>query len=1213
MKCFAFALTITALLVGPAWAGDVDLNLQAAVAAANDHETVSALVYLADGVDVKELHNQLNAAAPSIAQRHEAVVTTLRQRAELTQPALLSELERLAHEGEVAFYQSFWIANCVRVDATPAVIKELGSRPDVEAIYLNYEIELIEPVAVGEPEEKPAFPTRSGEEDGVVAVRAPEVWAMGFTGEGVLTATLDTGVDGNHEALASRWRGVADGRYVNNPEWAWFDPQTNTTFPTSFGSHGTHTMGTVCGGAPGDSVGVAPGAQWIHAAVIDRVDIPTTVSDAILAFQWLVDPDGNPTTNWDVPSVCSNSWGVTTSHGYAPCDETFWSYIDACEAAGIVVLFSAGNEGTSGLRRPGDRATTEYNACAVAAIDEHTAGYPIADFSSRGPTYCTPTGDAAIKPDIAAPGVDTRSSMPGGSYGTMSGTSMASPHVNGVAVLMREACPDLTPDEVKQIMYETATDLGTPGEDNSYGWGIVDAYEAVNEALGYCSGAPRARDVYVETPVDQATMVALVAMDYDGLPDPPAALTYIITSLPANGTLADANGGYVIGAGDLPYSLVSYGNEVVYTPDTGYYGTDQFEFKANDGGVPPDAGDSNVAAADLLVLYDPPTITTTSLPSGLVNGSYGPVQLEAAEGQPELTWAVLPAGEYFETDLGSNGFAEVGTAQGWNADDDYWTYSLPFSFPFFGEEYTTAYVGSNGYINFGSGDTEYDNSDSGLMAAARIAALWDDLKTNESGNDIFIYEDIPGQVTIRWDAVTYTGSYACAFSITLYSDGLIQVHYGPGNTGLTPTIGVSAGDGSLYMLSSYNNSSTLTNANSLQWQMPAQLPEGMAVSTDGVLSGIPAELGMFQPTFRVTDSLGRSDQAQLELEINSGPVPPIAEDQSVSSPVNTAIEITLVANDDGLPEGGSLTYTVESLPASGTLTDVGGGLISAVPYTLVAGGNVVSYQPAPWYVGDDSFTFMASDGGTPPDGGDSNTATVSVEITPPAPQTAYLFTFDTDPGWSTEGFWQFGTPTGGGSHAADPAAGYTGASIYGYNLFGDYANSMPAYNLTSTAIDCSNLADVELRFWRWLGVERSPYDNASVSVSNNGTDWTTLWSNPSGGSLSDDSWSQMTFDISAVADGQATVYLRWTMGETDSGTSYPGWNIDDVELFAVVLGPACPGDFDGSGTVDLADLQILLSNYGQSGIDQNAGDMDADGDVDLSDLQLLLSVYGNAC
>ena len=141
-----------------------------------------------------------------------------------------------------------------------------------------------------------------------------------------------------------------------------------------------------------------------------------------------------------------------TGHGYPPCDETFWTYLDACEAAGIVIIFSAGNEGSQGLRRPADRATDDYRCFAVAAVDANDPDWPIAGFSSRGPTYCTPNGDPAIKPEIAAPGVDVRSTLPGGGYGTKSGTSMASPHVNGVVALMREYNPNMAVDEIKEII-----------------------------------------------------------------------------------------------------------------------------------------------------------------------------------------------------------------------------------------------------------------------------------------------------------------------------------------------------------------------------------------------------------------------------------------------------------------------------------------------------------------------------------------------------------------------------------------------------------------------------------------------------------------------------------------------------------------------------------------------------------------------------------------
>ena len=409
---------------------------------------------------------------------------SLQQKAEATQGDFIEYLTERQSEGRVVDFKPYWISNLIRVDAPISEFQNIRKRDDVLEIYYNYEIELIEPVR-NQPDTQTI--NRGDPENGVQAVRAPEVWDLGYTGEGVLVATIDTGVDGNHPALAYRWAGVADPNYAGHPEWAWFDARFGqNSFPFDYSGHGTHTMGTVCGGAPGDQIGVAPGAYWIAARAIDcGGGISQTVADAIESFEWMIDPDGDPETNWDVPAVCSNSWGLITAHGYPPCDETFWSYLDACEAAGIVILFSAGNEGYSGLRRPADRATDDYRTCAVAAVDAHNPSWPIADFSSRGPTYCTPGGDPAIKPDIAAPGVDVRSAWPGGGYYDLDGTSMASPHVNGVVALMRQANPDISVQDIKQIIYETAYDLGPTGEDNSYGWGMIDAYEAVQRVLDF--------------------------------------------------------------------------------------------------------------------------------------------------------------------------------------------------------------------------------------------------------------------------------------------------------------------------------------------------------------------------------------------------------------------------------------------------------------------------------------------------------------------------------------------------------------------------------------------------------------------------------------------------------------------------------------------------------------------------------------------------------
>ncbi|UCG33395.1 MAG: hypothetical protein JSU68_01945, partial [Phycisphaerales bacterium] len=174
---------------------------------------------------------------------------------------------------------------------------------------------------------------------------------------------------------------------------------------------------------------------------------------------------------------------------------------------------------------------------------------------------------------------------------------------------------------------------------------------------------------------------------------------------------------------------------------------------------------------------------------------------------------------------------------------------------------------------------------------------------------------------------------------------------------------------------------------------------------------------------------------------------------------------------------------------------------------------------------------------------------------------------DSDPGWATQGQWAFGQPTGGGGEygGPDPTSGYTGLKVYGYNLDGDYANNLSEQHLTSSAVDCTGLANVRLKFWRWLGVEQPAYDHAYVRVSSNGSDWTTVWQNDM--EIADTAWQEMDLDISAVADGAPTVYLRWTMGATDGGWRYCGWNIDDVQIVAMT----CNDDADGDSIPDAED------------------------------------------
>jgi len=366
----------------------------------------------------------------------------------------------------------------------------------------------------------------------------------------------------------------------------------------------------------------------------------------------------------------------------------------------------------------------------------------------------------------------------------------------------------------------------------------------------------------------------------------------------------------------------------------------------------------------------------------------------------------------------------------------------------------------------------------------------------------------------------------------------------------------------------------------------------------GLLADFVNSLSAGTWTLRVQDHAGGDtgtlNSWALSMVPGGATCPPEAQSVSVTLPQMQTSNITLTASTGS---GNPLEYIIESLPAHGILRDPNGGIIGSVPYTLIGNGNVVRYTPNPIsYAGTDGFTFSAYDGQP------SNVAEVSIVVG--GPQLVHAWTLDTNPGWTTQGLWAWGQPTGGGGAYGnpDPTSGYTGANVYGYNLNGDYTNSMAETHLTSTPIDCTGLSGVTLKFWRWLGVERNAYDHAYVRVSNNGTTWTTIWENPST-HLTDSAWIQQEFDISAIADDRATVYLRWTMGTTDGSWTYCGWNIDDIEIWG--LAPSIPGDCNGDGAVDLDDYVDMAACLSGPAAPVSGGcecfDLNGDGHVDLFD------------
>jgi subtilisin family serine protease len=400
---------------------------------------------------------------------HRDVIENLRAKAAESQSGFITRLERLKAKGLIESYRCFWIANVIYVSGSTQAIDELSGRADVVSSFENIPVVLIDPVSVED-----ATVSTTGVESAVKITRAPQTWKIGLDGTGSLVCNIDTGVNGNHEALMSKYRGNNGGTASES----WFDPYSNTTYPVDYNGHGTHTMGTMVGSVEGDTIGVAPGAQWIAAGVVDRGGgIQRTIADLLLAFEWAADPDGDPSTTGDVPDVVNNSWGIPLGY-YSACEQTFWDAVDNLEAAGVVCLFAAGNEGpySSTIRTPADRITTDYNCFSVGAINPADPLLSVASFSSRGPSGCD---GITIKPEVTAPGVNIRSAGRTGGYVSMSGTSMATPHVSGAVAILRQFNPNATPAQIKEALMFSARDLGTQGEDNNYGWGVIDIKKAL--------------------------------------------------------------------------------------------------------------------------------------------------------------------------------------------------------------------------------------------------------------------------------------------------------------------------------------------------------------------------------------------------------------------------------------------------------------------------------------------------------------------------------------------------------------------------------------------------------------------------------------------------------------------------------------------------------------------------------------------------------------
>ncbi|EKD82709.1 MAG: Peptidase S8 and S53 subtilisin kexin sedolisin [uncultured bacterium] len=356
-----------------------------------------------------------------------------------------------------------WVANAFALDASEDEIARISKLPNVAEVFRSkYKIFIDKDIAKKDVKADPAVI-----QWGIQKVRAPEVWQKHrIDGAGVVVGIIDTGIDGNHPALAGKILSFKD-----------FTPEQSPT-PTDTQGHGTHVAGTVAGS---QGVGVAPGARLIIGRVFDT-NGGTTEEILLNGMQWMLDPDGVAETN-DGPRLINNSWGSDDS-----VDKTFWVAVENWVAAGILPVYAAGNNGMWG-GKVGTPAAFPHSWAVAATTSTDALAY----FSSQGPIAWD--GVPLMKPDIAAPGDKIISCKIGGGLVSNSGTSMACPHVAGVAALMYQADPTLTIDQVRLIAEETAKDLGAAGKDGKFGSGLIDSYKIVEKVLQN-SGLASAFDAY---------------------------------------------------------------------------------------------------------------------------------------------------------------------------------------------------------------------------------------------------------------------------------------------------------------------------------------------------------------------------------------------------------------------------------------------------------------------------------------------------------------------------------------------------------------------------------------------------------------------------------------------------------------------------------------------------------------------------------------------
>ncbi|MFF5289573.1 carboxypeptidase regulatory-like domain-containing protein [Paractinoplanes globisporus] len=885
----------------------------------------------------------------------------LRDTADRSQRDLRAQLTR-----EKVSYQPFWAVNAVLVrGADAALAARLAARPDVAAVRPNRTYRVPDLA-----DSKAAAAAGTGVEWNIAQTRAPQVWSgFGTRGDGIVVASIDTGVQYDHPSLVRQYRGnKGNGAFDHN--YNWYDPfrvcGAPTTGPCDNNGHGTHTMGTMVGDdGAGNQTGMAPGAQWIAAKGCEG-ETCTTMS-LLLAGEWVLAPTDlngqNPRPDL-APDVVNDSWGADVSDAFFADVVSRWTQV------GIFPAFAAGNTGpTCGtVGSPADYA----NTYAVAAYGSDGA---IADFSSRGSA-----GTADVKPDIAAPGVDVRSTVPGGKFLVASGTSMATPHVAGAVALLWSAAPALIGDiaATRQVLDGSAVDVadtscgGTATDNQVWGQGKLDVYAAVQAAprgpVGRLSGT-------VTTSAGAALSGATVDLTGDN-----KVQRHLVTAADGTFSVSVPVGTYQATARAFGYADRSVTGLVVrdgQTTSTAFALTASARYTLQgtvaDGGGFPVPGVSVQLAGTPLAAVKTDTAGAYRI-DGVPPGDYPLTTSGGAcvtAGTKWITVAgastvrltpppVVDTSGYHCQQAAPENVAGTSTLA-LTGDDAATAVFLPFLFPFYDNNYVLAYVSTNGFLNFQKSNFLAINRPvpTATVPNAAVFGLWDDLVIDSAASvrTATLGAAPNREFVIEWHNAAFYGSTERAtFAIVLHESGQISIEYGDltGSTvarGGGATVGVENAAGAVGIQYSMD-SPVLTPHTAVSFRISGAVT-GTVTGPDGM--GLPAATVRATRDGTVvsstaTDAIGgyvlHLPLGTYQLEAVLDPyaptfVPLALTADGVTVTQNLAMRynsftLTGVARDDlGVPIEGA-TVTLRSLLTDDTFAPVTTGADGAYTFTGVA-------------------------------------------------------------------------------------------------------------------------------------------------------------------------------------------------------------------------------------------------------------------------------------